>query len=58
MMNRRAATRISLLFAAMLLGWLFLQEEITSWTLGGSVLILLGVTGVFREKYGKKKVER
>ena len=42
---------------AMLLGWLFLQEEITSWTLGGSVLILLGVTGVFREKYGKKKVE-
>jgi drug/metabolite transporter (DMT)-like permease len=42
---------------AVLLGWLILQEEITPWTIGGSVLILLGVTGVFREKYGKKKSE-
>jgi drug/metabolite transporter (DMT)-like permease len=42
---------------AVFLGWLILQEEITPWTIGGSVLILLGVTGVFREKYGKKKVK-
>jgi len=33
---------------AVILGWLILRESITYWTIGGSILILLGVTGVFR----------
>lgn len=36
---------------AVLLGWLVLDETITWWTIGGMVLILLGVMGVFRERY-------
>lgn len=36
---------------AVFLGWLVLNEQITWWTAGGTVLILLGVTGVFRERY-------
>ncbi|TAK14358.1 MAG: EamA family transporter [Anaerolineae bacterium] len=40
---------------AVLLGWLVLGEEITLWTLGGSLLVLTGVAGVFRQRYGKKK---
>jgi drug/metabolite transporter (DMT)-like permease len=36
---------------AVLLGWAILDEQITSWTLGGMVLVLLGVVGVFRERY-------
>lgn len=35
---------------AVLLGWLILGERITSWTILGSVLVLLGVAGVFHEK--------
>jgi drug/metabolite transporter (DMT)-like permease len=38
---------------AVILGWLILREEITLWTVGGSVLVLLGVAGVFRDRYGK-----
>ena len=36
---------------AVLLGWIILDEQITSWTLGGMALVLLGVVGVFRERY-------
>ena len=39
---------------ALLLGWLILDEKITGWTIVGTILILLGVTGIFRERYGKK----
>jgi drug/metabolite transporter (DMT)-like permease len=35
---------------AVMLGFLFLNESITIWTLIGSSLILLGVFGVFKEK--------
>jgi len=35
---------------AVLLGWLILGERITSWTILGSVLVLLGVAGVFHEQ--------
>lgn len=37
---------------AVLLGWLVLGEVITAWTVGGSVLVLLGVAGVYRERFG------
>ena len=36
---------------AVFLGWLFLQESVTPWTLGGAALVLLGVAGIFRERY-------
>lgn len=36
---------------AVLLGWIFLQEEVTLTTLGGMALILAGVAGVFRQKH-------
>ena len=36
---------------AVFLGWLILKEEITPWTIGGSLLVLLGVAGVFRDRY-------
>jgi len=36
---------------AVLLGWAILDEQITAWTLGGMFLVLLGVVGVFRERY-------
>jgi drug/metabolite transporter (DMT)-like permease len=39
---------------AVALGALVLGEKITPWTIGGMGLILLGVAGVFRSKYGKK----
>ena len=35
---------------AVLLGWLILSEPITIWTISGTVLILLGVAGVFRAR--------
>jgi drug/metabolite transporter (DMT)-like permease len=35
---------------ALFLGWLILGERITSWTIAGSVLVLLGVAGVFHEQ--------
>ncbi|HEX5132154.1 MAG TPA: EamA family transporter [Candidatus Krumholzibacteria bacterium] len=34
---------------AVLLGWAILGERITLWTLAGSVLVILGVMGVFHE---------
>lgn len=40
---------------AVILGHLILQEEITAWTIGGSVFVMLGVAGVFRDRYGKKE---
>ena len=38
---------------AVALGWLLLNESLSWWTAAGTALILLGVAGVFREKYGK-----
>jgi drug/metabolite transporter (DMT)-like permease len=38
---------------AVILGWLILREPITGWTLGGAVLVLLGVAGVFRTRYSE-----
>jgi drug/metabolite transporter (DMT)-like permease len=35
---------------AVLLGWLFLDERITGWTLAGSAMILVAVAGVFRDR--------
>jgi drug/metabolite transporter (DMT)-like permease len=35
---------------AVFLGWIFLREPITSWTIGGAALILFGVAGIFRER--------
>jgi drug/metabolite transporter (DMT)-like permease len=49
-------TRIVMTYAyvnpviAVLLGWIVLQEPITGYTIGGMVLILLGVAGVFRSR--------
>lgn len=37
---------------ALLLGWAILGEEITGWMIGGMALVLVGVWGVFRERYG------
>jgi len=36
---------------AIFLGWLILNESVSQWTFFGTVLILLGVAGVFRERY-------
>lgn len=36
---------------AVILGALILDEKITLWTFGGAVLVLLGVAGVFRDRY-------
>lgn len=40
---------------AVLLGWLILDEAITGWTIGGMALVLLGVYGVFRERYQRRQ---
>jgi drug/metabolite transporter (DMT)-like permease len=51
---RRLPTRIVMTYAyvnpvlAVLLGYFVLGEVITVWTIAGSALVLLGVTGVFR----------
>ena len=37
---------------ALLLGWAILGEQITWWMIGGMGLVLVGVWGVFRERYG------
>ncbi len=53
---RRLPTRIVMTYAyvnpvlAVLLGYFILGEAITIWTIAGSALVLLGVTGVFRER--------
>lgn len=36
---------------AVFLGWLILRETVSLWTYGGAALVLLGVAGVFRERY-------
>lgn len=36
---------------AVFLGWLVLGESVSWWTFWGAALILLGVSGVFRERY-------
>lgn len=54
---QKLPTRIVMTYAyvnpvlAVLLGWFILNEQITIWTIGGSLLVLLGVTGVFRERF-------
>lgn len=40
---------------AVFLGWLILSEPITSWTVGGAGLILLGVAGVFRDRMARQR---
>ena len=35
---------------AVLLGWLILGEKITIWTIAGAALVLIGISGVFRER--------
>ena len=36
---------------AVILGWLILGEQITWWTVAGTILVLLGVAGVYRARY-------
>jgi len=33
---------------AVILGWLILGEPITAWTIGGGILVLIGVTGIYQ----------
>jgi drug/metabolite transporter (DMT)-like permease len=40
---------------AVMLGWIILGERITLWTVGGAVLVLLGVAGVFRSHTQDRK---
>lgn len=40
---------------AVALGWLILGESITLWTVSGMALVLLGVAGVFRDRYGQSR---
>jgi len=37
---------------AVALGWFFLSEPVTWWTVAGTSLILAGVAGVFRDRRG------
>jgi len=54
---QKLPTRIVMTYAyvnpvlAVILGWAILNEQITFWTVGGSLLVLIGVWGVFRERY-------
>jgi len=43
---------------AVILGWMILHESITLWTLAGSVLVILGVMGVFHEMRRARDVRR
>jgi drug/metabolite transporter (DMT)-like permease len=43
---------------AVVLGWLVLREEITLWTVGGAVLVLIGVAGVFRSHKHEQETQR
>lgn len=53
---RTLPTRIVMTYAyvnpvlAVLLGWVILDEMVTAWTVAGSIFVLLGVWGVFRER--------
>ena len=40
---------------AVLLGWLILGEPITYWTIAGGVLVLIGVTGIYRASSTSKE---
>ena len=40
---------------AVILGWMILDESLTWWTACGTALILVGIAGVFRQKYIKKE---
>jgi len=40
---------------AVLLGWLILGEPITYWTIAGGVLVLIGVTGIYRASSAPKE---
>ena len=40
---------------AVLLGWLILGEPITYWTIAGGILVLIGVTGIYRESSASKE---
>lgn len=57
---RTLPTRIVMTYAyvnpvlAVILGWMVLNEQITIWTVVGSLLVLLGVAGVFRERRTKQ----
>ena len=54
---RRLPTPVAMTYAyvnpivAVVLGWFVLREAITPWMLGGMALVLLGVAGVFRDRY-------
>jgi drug/metabolite transporter (DMT)-like permease len=39
---------------AVFMGWLILDETVSTWTIIGAILILLGVAGVFRERYRQR----
>ncbi|MFO8036211.1 MAG: EamA family transporter [Anaerolineales bacterium] len=41
---------------AVFLGWLLLDEPISLWTLGGAALVLIGVSGVYRERQNARKM--
>ncbi len=43
---------------AVLLGWLILGEPITYWTIAGGVLVLIGVTGIYRASSMSKEPEK
>jgi len=43
---------------AVILGWIFLREDISPIILAGMALVLFGVWGVFREKYRRPAVSR
>lgn len=43
---------------AVLLGWLFLREQLTPWTILGAALVLLSVTGVFRDHRKEASAEK
>jgi drug/metabolite transporter (DMT)-like permease len=38
---------------AVILGWWILGESITIWMIAGTSLVLVGVAGVFRDRYSK-----
>ncbi|MFH1278467.1 MAG: EamA family transporter [Candidatus Eisenbacteria bacterium] len=37
---------------AVFLGWIVLRESITPWTIAGTALVLIGVAGAFRDRFG------
>ena len=43
---------------AVILGWIILREDLSPSILGGMALVLVGVWGVFREKYARSPISR